>query len=108
MLFRSTAVGGDAQLVWADGLTGVTPWTELPLWVGDDPEHAGLMRTPNTRARAAGLTLRPLADTARDTLAWARTLSGDPPRQTGGRTLPPTLTRAREAEILAGLVRELA
>lgn len=99
------SVGGDARLRWVDRLTGVTPWSELPLWVGDDPDSAGMMRTPNHRARAAGLTLRPLTDTARDTLAWARTLDGDPPRQVDGRYRPRTLTPAREVEILRGLGR---
>lgn len=95
------AVGSTARLVWKDNLGDVAPWSELPLCVGDDPEVAGMCRTPKTRALAAGLTLRPLADTARDTLAWARTLTGDPVRQVDGRYAPRTLTRAREAELLA-------
>lgn len=97
------AVGGDARLVWASGLTGVAPWSELPLWVGDDVEVSGMCRTPNDKARAAGLTLRPLAETARDTLAWARTLTGEPPRQVDGRYSASTLTREREAELLAAV-----
>ena len=95
------AVGGDARLVWADNLADVAPWSELPLWVGDDPSVAGIGRTSNARALAAALGLRPLADSARDTLAWARTLTGDPVRQVDGRYTARTLTRAREAEILA-------
>jgi 2'-hydroxyisoflavone reductase len=64
-------------------------WTELPLWLpGDD--HAGLLRADISRALAAGLTLRPIEDTARDTLAWSRAV----PEQR------PTLTRDREREIL--------
>lgn len=98
------AVGGDARLVWVEGLTDVAPWSELPLWVGDDADVSGMCRTPNARALAAGLTLRPLAETARDTLAWARTLTGEPPRQVDGRYTAKTLTREREAEVL-GRVR---
>ncbi len=94
------AVGGGARLAWADRFQGVNPWSELPLWVGDDADHAGMMATPNDRAVAAGLRLRPLAETARDTLAWARSVVGDPPRQADGRYQPRTLSRAREAEIL--------
>lgn len=97
------AVGGSARLTWANGLTGVAPWSELPLWVGDDVEVSGMCRTPNYRARAAGLTLRPLSETARDTLAWARTLTGEPPRQVDGRYSASTLTREREEELLAGV-----
>ncbi len=93
------AVGGDARFVWTDParLTGVEPWSELPLWA---PHAPGMLRTPNARALAAGLRLRPLGETAVDTLAWARTLTGDPPRQSDGRYRPRTLTREREAELL--------
>ncbi len=95
------AVGGGARLRWVERPDDVAPWSELPLWVGGDPDHAGTMCVSNTKARAAGLTLRPLADTARDTLAWARTLQGDPPRQVDGRYRVATLTRDREAALLA-------
>lgn len=94
------AVGGNARLCWRRPMEGVAPWSELPLWVGDDADHAGMMATPNDRARASGLRLRPLAETARDTLAWACSLDGEPARQADGRYQPRTLTRAREAEIL--------
>ena len=58
----------------------------------DDP----LSRCSNARALAAGLTCRPLADTARDTLAWWRGLPDD------RRSAPKAgLTIAREAEVLA-------
>ncbi|GDX78211.1 hypothetical protein LBMAG42_00220 [Deltaproteobacteria bacterium] len=94
------AVGGSGRLTWRRPIEGVAPWSELPLWVGDDTAHAGMMATPNERAVAAGLRLRPLAETARDTLAWARSLVGDPARQADGRYQPRTLTRAKEAKIL--------
>ena len=50
---------------------GVTPWMDLPLWLpaGED----SLLRASTVRARAAGLQLRSLHETAADTLAWART-----------------------------------
>jgi 2'-hydroxyisoflavone reductase len=51
-----------------------------------------MLRTDIARALAAGLTFRPLEETARDTLAWSR--------EAGEQR--PTLTRAREAKILAG------
>ena len=71
-----SATGSDAHLVWVDGdllvEAGVEPWMELPLWIpGDD--HAGFMSIDVSRAVAAGLTFRPLADTIRDTLAWDAT-----------------------------------
>ena len=89
------AVGSGARLVWADEerlvAAGVEPWTELPLWA-PGAEYAGLQRADTRRALAAGLTFRPVEETARDTLAWSR----DAGEQR------PTLTREREAELLAG------
>lgn len=66
------AVGQDTRLVWApDKLLldhDVQQWTELPLW----RTHAGVWRIDSTRAQAAGLTCRPLAETVADTWAWLR------------------------------------
>jgi 2'-hydroxyisoflavone reductase len=54
---------------------GVEPWQDLPLWLapGSDPSYAAFLAISNERAKAAGLELRPLVQTIRDTLAWART-----------------------------------
>ena len=57
---------------------GLEPWSDLPLALPDDAEHAAFMRVDAARARAAGLLERPLADTVSDTLAWWRSL---PPAQ---------------------------
>ena len=43
---------------------------ELPLWVVDD-EMAGLLEADSSRAIGAGLTFRPLGETARDALEGA-------------------------------------
>ncbi len=63
-----------AELVWtpaselkARGLG----WNELPLFVARAEDDAAMMRTDNSRAVAAGLKCRPLAETARDTLEWS-------------------------------------
>lgn len=95
------AVGSEARVHWvgADALTDVTPWSELPLWL-PSPTHAGMMAALSERAVRAGLRHRPLAETARDTLAWARSLVGPPPRQADGRYAVQTLTRAKERAIL--------
>jgi nucleoside-diphosphate-sugar epimerase len=88
------AVGSDAQFVWTDDKrildAGVQPWTELPLWLPDGA-YAGMARADIGRAVDAGLRFRPVEETVTDTLAWDRTVPGD----------PPTLTREQEAEILA-------
>ena len=47
----------------------------LPMWL-PLPEFAGFATRDTTPARDAGLTLRPLAESARDTLAWARAADG--------------------------------
>ena len=64
--------------VWADAAwleaQQVGPWMELPLWLPADAQHAAFMHTDASRAMAAGLTIRPLADTVADTLAWWRAL----------------------------------
>lgn len=69
----------------------VAPWGDLPAWLpaGED----AMVQVSTARAEAAGLRCRPLQETARDTLAWARTWPAD-------RTLRAGLPREREAEIL--------
>lgn len=84
-----------ADLAWVDDATlleaAVQPWMELPLWIPGD-EAVGLMQADISRALAAGLSFRPLEETARDTLAWS--LEAGEQR--------PTLSREKEREILAG------
>jgi nucleoside-diphosphate-sugar epimerase len=71
------AVGGRAEPVWAPAEflheQDVTYWAgprSLPLWL---PEQARGMTTHDVSAAlAAGLTTRPIGDTAADTLAWMR------------------------------------
>ncbi len=94
-------VGAAAEVAWVEPerLTDVTPWSELPLWL-PDPEQAGMMAILPERAVNAGLKHRPLAQTVRDTLSWAQTLEGPPPRQVDGRYAVRTLSRAKERQIL--------
>lgn len=91
--------GSDAWFSWVaeDFLLqrALEPWGELPLWVPEaDGQYAGFSRVSIVRALASGLTFRPLADTVRDTLAWALTRPADRQWRAG-------LTRAKEAETLA-------
>ena len=53
----------------------VGAWMEMPLWI----PREGRSIASNDKARAAGLKFRPLADTIRDTLAWAKAERGDKP-----------------------------
>ncbi len=66
----------------------VGEWMELPLWIAD-PAFAGVHHVDVQRALAAGLAVRPLAETVRGALEGAET------RESVG------LTREREAELLA-------
>ncbi|HVU77692.1 MAG TPA: NAD-dependent epimerase/dehydratase family protein [Gaiellaceae bacterium] len=76
--------GAGAELVWVDPgfLTEheIGEWMELPLWLAS-PEYAGMLSVDPSAAFAAGLETRPLAETVRDTLAWARggEAPADPP-----------------------------
>ena len=91
-------VGTSPDVVWTsqEFLTEheVEPWmgeAALPLWL-PRPEYEGMMTHDHEASRRAGLVVRPVADTGRDTLAWLRA-TPDAVR-TG-------LSREREAEVLA-------
>ncbi|MDH6138937.1 2'-hydroxyisoflavone reductase [Kitasatospora sp. GP30] len=62
-----------AEPVWipSDRLlaAGVDPWMGVPMWIAD-PDCAAINQVDVSRALAAGLALRPLAQTLADTLAW--------------------------------------
>ncbi len=73
---------------------GVAPWMDLPLWIPPSENMPGFMNYNVRRALAAGLTIRPLEETVRDTLAWALARPRDYVARAG-------ITPAREAELLA-------
>jgi len=75
----------------------VQPWSDLPAWIPAIGEYAGVGTTSNARAVAAGLRFRPVADTARDTLAWVSGL----PEGARAKVTAGGLSPAREAEVLA-------
>jgi Nucleoside-diphosphate-sugar epimerases len=83
----------DARLHWIDSrllrLNRVQPWTELPLWQGAQLAP----RIATASAVSAGLSVRPLSDTAADTLAWERTRAEPFPRHS-------QLSSERERELL--------
>jgi 2'-hydroxyisoflavone reductase len=49
---------------------GVRGWRHMPIWLPPTGPTAGFLRRNVSKALAAGLTFRPLADTAKVTLAW--------------------------------------
>jgi nucleoside-diphosphate-sugar epimerase len=86
-----------ARLVWVDHAfleaEGVQPWSgpdSIPLWL-PRPAYDGMLAHDAGPAIAAGLELRPVADTTHDTRGW---LEADPAARIGGITLE------READLL--------
>jgi 2'-hydroxyisoflavone reductase len=72
----------------------------FPIWAPYRGETRGFHTWKNSRAVAAGLTFRPYARTAADTLAWYKT------QDQGGRTRLAGPSAAKEAELLAAWQRE--
>lgn len=95
------ATGGDARFthVPAEFLASqrVMAWSHMPTWVPAQGSSVGFSTRSIARARAAGLTFRPLADTVRDLFAWHATR----PEAERGPNLRAGLPAAREAEVLA-------
>ena len=102
-----TANNSKATFTWvnADFLEQqkVAPWSDMPVWLPPRGEEAGGNQVSNQRALGKGLTFRPLAETARDTLAWFKTLPQD--RQSH---LKAGLTAERESEVLAAWKKQKA
>ena len=98
------ALNSNVKFTWvpADFLKqqSVEAWSNMPVWAGDE---LGLARTNTNRALAKGLTFRPLAETARDTLAWFKSQPQD--RQS---KLRAGLAPEREAEVLAAWKKKKA
>jgi 2'-hydroxyisoflavone reductase len=68
---------------------------EIPIWAQPGGEYAAVAKINGEKAAAAGLTNRPVRETARDTVAWWKTLPGE-------RTSKPRagLAAEREADVL--------
>jgi 2'-hydroxyisoflavone reductase len=70
---KSVTTAG-AQFTWvaADFLREqkVSGWRNMPVWVNPAPSNVGFSRRRIDKALAAGLTFRPLAVTAKETLDW--------------------------------------
>jgi 2'-hydroxyisoflavone reductase len=98
------ACASDARFTWVGEQflveRGVEPWGGLPLWLPESAEQHRFFLAENCeRAFAAGLTFRPVVETARDTLAWQR--AGSPGIVADGpNVLSRTLKPERERELL--------
>jgi 2'-hydroxyisoflavone reductase len=89
--------GSDANFRWAPveflSQNNVAAWSDMPVWVPDMPENAGFSKVDVSKAINAGLIFRPLAETVRDTLAWASDRGPNHLWRAG-------LTETREKELL--------
>jgi nucleoside-diphosphate-sugar epimerase len=97
-----SAEKSSAKFVWVDEqfLTRqkVEAWSDMPVWAGTE---SGIAKTNINRALSKGLTFRLLSETARDTLAWFKSLPPD--RQS---KLRAGLTTEREDEVLSAWKKE--
>ena len=90
------------RLVWAPASflqqqqPPIRGWSDMPVWVPPGPDNAGFSRVSIARALDKGLTFRPLAETARDTLTWLRAQPADQQARLAG-----PFTAEREAAALA-------
>lgn len=105
MLHGIRAVTGvAAELNWAPAEflaeQGVSPWSDMPVWIPHEGEYAGFSSRSNAKAIAAGLTFRPFADTVSVTLDWFREQPDE--RRAEIRS---GISAEREAELLAALGR---
>ncbi len=100
-----SAINSNATFTWANTdfleKQKVEPWSDMPVWVPPRGEEAGMGRISIKRALAKGLTFRPLAETARDTLKWFKSQPDE--RQA---KLKAGITPEREAEVLAAWHKE--
>jgi 2'-hydroxyisoflavone reductase len=103
------ATGSGARLTWVpdDALVAaeVEPWTEVPLWL-PEADGPGTWQVDASRAEAAGLRCRPVAETVADVWAW---LQAGGAEAEGDDWLSPHAARGlaaeREREVLAAVAR---
>ena len=94
-----SVAGTDARLTWVPGDFladhGLEPWQQLQMWSDADLPMSGSLTWSAAKAINAGLRIRPVEETIRDTLDWFRSLPGE--RQAAIRSGIPA---ASEAEVL--------
>ena len=94
------ALGSDATFTWVptEFMTEheVAPWMHMTNWTPPEGDTVGMNQVSVAAAVQAGLTFRPLADTARDTVEWWNSLPDE--RRAEPRA---GLPADREAEVLA-------
>ncbi len=98
------AAGCSPQWVWAPAAElerlGLAAWCDLPVWLPAEGEHAAFALADTRAAEAAGLQIRPMAQTVAATLAWYRSLPAEQQVFSNAGLSP-----EREAAALASLLR---
>ena len=93
-------VGSDATFTWVstEFMTEheVAPWRHMTNWFPPEGEMIGISQVSVAAAIEAGLTFRPIGDTARDTVEWWNSLPEERRAQPGA-----GLPAGKEAEVLA-------
>jgi len=106
LLAQCAAVtGSSAVLRWAAPevieAAGIEPWTQLPMWLPPGEDYDTMHGGDVSKALAAGLRCRPVAETVADTWTWLRSLPGPAPQRPDR---PPVgLPVDAEARVLAEL-----
>ncbi len=95
-----SAADKDTELVWIPGdflaEHELESWRQLQMWADSETPMAGSFTWSATKAIEAGLTIRPVEETIRDTVAWYKSLPAD--RQAAMRSGIPA---DKEGEVLA-------
>ena len=98
------AIGSSATFTWVPAKflaeQKIRAWSNMPVWVADTPDNGAFSRRKIDKAIAAGLTFRPLAVTARETLAWNKTRP-EAELQALAEGRRAGISAQREAEVLA-------
>ncbi|AUY52904.1 NAD-dependent epimerase/dehydratase family protein [Streptomyces sp. CB01881] len=98
------ATGSDAELRWTEAgpilAAGIEPWSDLPVWIPPGELHDTMHGSDVSKAVAAGLRCRPVAETVADTWAWLQSIGGAAPQRPDRPVVG--LDREREDKFLRG------
>ncbi|WP_442599244.1 SDR family oxidoreductase [Neobacillus sp. D3-1R] len=86
-------LSSNAEFVWANDdfllENEVGPWMEMPLWIpdarplSDGKDMSGMLAANTDQAISAGLSFRPVEETATDTLKWYKEVRGSAEMRAG-------------------------
>ena len=98
--------GSTGTVRWVDSAAlveaGVEPWMQLPIWLPAGEDHETMHQADVSKAMAAALRIRPLAETVADTWEWLQSIGGVAPQRPDR---PPVgLDAARERELITQLI----